>query len=47
MNTLLLGMSLVLAVAMIVVALVAISGRRLSIVILSGGLVSLIAAQDP
>ncbi len=44
MNTLLLGMSLVLAVAMIVVALVAISGRRLSIVILSGGLVSLIAS---
>jgi uncharacterized MnhB-related membrane protein len=44
MNTLLLGMSIVLAVAMIIVALVAISGRRLSIVILSGGLVSLIAS---
>lgn len=44
MNTLLLGMSLVLAVAMVVIALVAISGRRLSIVILSGGLVSLIAS---
>lgn len=44
MSTLLLGMSIVLAVAMIAVALVAISGRRLSIVILSGGLVSLIAS---
>ena len=44
MNTLLVGMSVVLVIAMIVTALVAISGRRLSIMILSAGLVSLIAS---
>jgi len=44
MNALQLGMSIVLAVAMIVTALVAISGRRLSIAILAAGLVSLIAS---
>jgi len=44
MNTLLVGMSIVLVIAMIVTALVAISGRRLSIMILSAGLVSLIAS---
>jgi len=44
MSTLLLGMSVVLVIAMIVTALVAISERRLSIAILSAGLVSLIAS---
>jgi len=44
MSALLLGMSVVLVIAMIVTALVAISGRRLSIAILSAGLVSLIAS---
>jgi uncharacterized MnhB-related membrane protein len=44
MSTLLVGMCVVLVIAMIVTALVAISGRRLSIVILSAGLVSLIAS---
>jgi len=44
MSTLLLGMSIVLVIAMIVTALVAISERRLSIAILSAGLVSLIAS---
>ena len=44
MSSLLLGMSLVLVFAMIVTALVAISSRRLSIAILSAGLVSLFAS---
>ena len=44
MNTLLTGMSIVLVIAMIVSALMAISKRRLSIAILSAGLVSLIAS---
>ena len=44
MNNLLLGMSIVLVIAMFVTALVAISQRRLSIAILSAGLVSLIAS---
>ena len=44
MSSLLVGMSVVLVIAMIVTALVAISGRRLSIMILSAGLVSLIAS---
>jgi len=44
MNYLLLGMSIVLVIAMFVTALVAISQRRLSIAILSAGLVSLIAS---
>ena len=44
MNHLLIGMSAVLSVAMIVTALVAISGRRLSICILAAGLVSLVAS---
>ncbi len=44
MNTLLLGMSIVLVIAMIVTAMVAITERRLSIAILSAGLVSLIAS---
>ncbi len=44
MNSLLVGMSLVLVIAMIVSALMAIGKRRLSIAILSAGLVSLIAS---
>ena len=44
MSNLLLGMSIVLVIAMFVTALVAISQRRLSIAILSAGLVSLIAS---
>ena len=44
MNTLLTGMSIILVIAMIVSALMAISKRRLSIAILSAGLVSLIAS---
>ncbi len=44
MSALLLGMSVVLVIAMFVTALVAISGRRLSIAILAAGLVSLIAS---
>ena len=44
MSNVLLGMSIVLVIAMIVTALVAISERRLSIAILSAGLVSLIAS---
>ncbi len=44
MSNLLVGMSLVLVIAMIVSALMAISKRRLSIAILSAGLVSLIAS---
>ena len=44
MSSLLVGMSLVLVIAMIVSALMAISKRRLSIAILSAGLVSLIAS---
>ncbi len=44
MSALLLGMSIVLVIAMFVTALVAISGRRLSIAILAAGLVSLIAS---
>lgn len=44
MNSLLVGMSLILVIAMIVSALMAIGKRRLSIAILSAGLVSLIAS---
>ncbi len=44
MSSLLVGMSLILVIAMIVSALMAISKRRLSIAILSAGLVSLIAS---
>ena len=44
MSNLLLGLSVVLVIAMFVTALVAISQRRLSIAILSAGLVSLIAS---
>jgi uncharacterized MnhB-related membrane protein len=44
MSNLLVGMSLVLVIAMIVSALMAIGKRRLSIAILSAGLVSLIAS---
>jgi len=44
MNPVLIGMSLLLAAAMIAAALVAIRGRSLPIAILSAGLVSLIAS---
>ena len=44
MSSLLVGMSLILVIAMIVSALMAISKKRLSIAILSAGLVSLIAS---
>ena len=44
MSSLLVGMSLILVIAMIVSALMAIGKRRLSIAILSAGLVSLIAS---
>ncbi|MGD8346134.1 MAG: DUF4040 domain-containing protein [Lysobacterales bacterium] len=44
MNSILIGMSLLLAAAMIAAAFVAIRGRSLPIAILSAGLVSLIAS---
>lgn len=44
MSSLLVGMSLILVIAMIVSALMAISKKRLSIAILSAGLVSLMAS---